>query len=179
MTEFGEALAHITISFSHIHPWSYSMSYCHVKWVGFLFLLRNRPLKHCPLSVAHPFSWRPPRPFWSIRAFSQPALMCGIIATPWILIAPQKAVHESIYSRILSFFFYLFLCTSISNLILLYLSPPIIFPSCNLSVISLVRWRIISPHRYDGILRSENNITIMLCFAITDNNTRGLSAKSF
>lgn len=82
----------------HFHtfgPWSYSMSYCHVKWVFFylfFFLLRNASLKHCPLSVPHPFSWRPPRPFWSIRAFSQPALMCGIIATPWILMAPQKAV---------------------------------------------------------------------------------------
>lgn len=79
----------------HFHTFAHGLTACHIVtlsgWV-FLFLLRNMSLKHCPLSVPHPFSWRPPRPFWSIRAFSQPALMCGIIATPWILIAPQKAV---------------------------------------------------------------------------------------
>lgn len=82
--------SHYNIIFTHS---AHGLTACHIVTLsGFFFLLRNGSLKHWPLSVPHPFSWRPPRPFWKIRAFSQPALMCGIIATPCILMAPQKAV---------------------------------------------------------------------------------------
>lgn len=76
-------------------------------------------------------------------------------------------MHNSIYSAVIFPFLYLFLCAATPNLVLLHLSPSILFASYGLSILAwLVRWRILFVLLRDVTEYYETRLILQLCSAL-------------